>query len=80
MQTSRDMKGNKNHFIDTPVRGISRKRLVYSLRKEQNMMNDTKKTNEDLFFFHLSLYYKVNCNHVAITINIPDKGPDLSLK
>lgn len=44
------------------------------------MMNDTKKTNEDLFFFHLSLYYKVNCNHVAITINIPDKGPDLSLK
>lgn len=44
------------------------------------MMDDAKKTNEYPFFFHLSLYYKVNCNHVAITINIADKGPDLSLK
>lgn len=34
MQTSRDMKDNKNQLIDTAVRGISRKRLVYSLRKE----------------------------------------------
>ena len=53
MQTSRDMKGNNNHFIDTPVREISRKRLVHSLRKEWNMMDDAKKTNEYLFFFTL---------------------------
>lgn len=34
----------------------------------------------NILFFHLSLYSKVNCNHVAITINITDNGPDLSLK
>lgn len=43
------------------------------------MMDDVRKV-KDLGFFHLRLYNKVNCNHIAITINNADKGPGLSLK
>lgn len=41
-------------------------------------MDDVKKVKD--FVFHLRLYNKVNCNHIAITINNADKGPGLSLK
>lgn len=40
------------------------------------MMDDAKRLM-NIYFFHLSLYYKVSHNHVSITINITRLEPQI---
>lgn len=40
-------------------------------------MMDYAKKLMNIYFFHLSLYYKVSHNHVSITINITRLEPQI---